>query len=85
MNGGLHAHGVLAVPPVSRLAGSVGEHVARSGGLYLQGGVARIDLRPVEPDQVDRVVSYALKAVLTGRLDPDEGLVLLPRTLSELP
>lgn len=85
VNGGLHTHGVLAIPPVSRLAGSAGDHVARSGGLYLQGGVARIDLRPVEPDQVDRVVSYALKAVLTGRLDPDEGLILMPRALSELP
>jgi hypothetical protein len=30
-------------------------------------------------------VSYALKAVLNGRLDPDEGLVLLLRALSELP
>jgi hypothetical protein len=54
LNGGLHAHGVLAVPPVSRLAGSAGDHVAGSGALYLQGGVARVDLRPIEPDDVDR-------------------------------
>jgi hypothetical protein len=57
--------------------------VAGSGGLYLQGGVARVDLRPIEPDQVDRVVRYALKAVLNDRLG-DEDLVLLPRALSEL-
>ena len=84
VNGGLHAHGVLAVPPASRLPGSAGDHVAGSGGLYLQGGITRVDLRPIEPEHVDRVVRYALKAVLNDRLG-DEDLVLLPRALSELP
>ena len=86
MHGGLHLHAVLAVPPDSRLRDqTVAAHFAENRDLYRLGGeIARVDVRPVRPEDVTKVTRYAFKAVLDGRLDLDAGVLVLPRTVSEL-
>jgi hypothetical protein len=86
VNGGLHAHAVVLVPLGSRLPGTLRDHVARSGGLYV-GLATRLQRLHVEPIDGDyhRVARYVFKSVLSRRLDYDDAVILLPRTLSELP
>ena len=84
-NGGLHFHALLLIPPTSRLEASVDEHFRFNDDLY-RGRldlVRTIHVRPVI-DGVERVVDYVFKTVLRGRVSYDEGILLLPRTSSEL-
>jgi hypothetical protein len=86
VNGGLHAHAVVLVPPGSRLPGTLRDHVARSGGLYVGPAtwLQRLHVEPIDGDY-HRVARYVFKSVLSGRLEYDDAVVLLPRALSELP
>lgn len=85
-DGGLHFHGLLALPPQSRLRGQTAvEHFARNDALYRRDvDVARIDVRPVDPADIAKVLRYALKAVCRRQIGLDGGVVILPRALSEL-
>jgi hypothetical protein len=86
VNGGLHAHAILLVPPRSRLRGSVVDHFRDNDLLYRPVGrsrIARIHVRPIDHDPV-RVTEYVMKAVSNRRLDYDEAVFVLPRALSEL-
>ena len=40
--------------------------------------------RAVRPEDITEVTRYAFEAVLDGRLDLDAGVLVLPRTVSEL-
>lgn len=84
-NDGLHFHGILIVPPNSRLKGTVSDHFRLHFGLYGTdpGGIARIDVRPVVDDRAG-VMNYVLKTVGNGRLSYDDAIVILPRSKSEL-
>jgi hypothetical protein len=84
LNDGLHFHGVLVVPPRSRLTTSVEQHFRDQQRLYV-GDRTRLDRLHVVPvDQnLDDVVRYALKGLARGRL-PYDSIVVLPRSLSEL-
>jgi hypothetical protein len=90
VNGGLHLHGLLVVPPFSRLRLPADEHVRSAQSLYLSGGedgtparLKALDLKPVEGG-VGCVVPYWLKSLARRRFGPDD-LLVLPRALSELP
>jgi len=84
-NCGLHFHGIILVPPASRLRESLVDHFQENWKLYAGPGKAiqRIDVRPVAGDH-GRVVDYVLKTVLNGRLSYDEAILVLPRTRGEL-
>jgi hypothetical protein len=84
-NGGLHVHALVLVPPTSRLGGSLEEHLRAREDLYAgpRKSVQRIHVVPVDREN-ERVVDYALKAILNGRLTYDEAMIVLPRTKGEL-
>ncbi|AWN44004.1 hypothetical protein [Methylobacterium durans] len=87
VDGGLHLHALLAIPPASRLKGeTVEEHFAQNDELYRRGGgIGAIDVRPVCPADIEKVTRYAFKAVRDGKIDLDAGVLILPRTVTELP
>jgi hypothetical protein len=84
-NGGLHFHGLVLLPPASRLKGSLPDHFEANSDLYAgsRNSIQRVDVRPVVEDH-GRVVDYLLKTVLNGRLSYDEAMLVLPRTRDEL-
>lgn len=84
INNGVHLHGVLLVPPSSRLPVPVHEHFRHQQALYVRDGrrVLRVDVRPVDRD-LERVVAYALKGLSRRRFALDD-LIVLPRTASEV-
>jgi hypothetical protein len=83
-NGGLHVHALLLMPPFNRLKGSLTDHFRDKHDLYVGSGrsIQRIHVRPVVGDH-GRVVDYALKTVLNGRISYDEVVLVLPRSRGE--
>jgi hypothetical protein len=84
-NAGLHFHGLLLVPPDTRLEIPVEEHFRDYQGMYLgrRRLITKLDVRPVT-ETFDRAVDYLFKTILRGRVSYDDGVLLLPRTRSEL-
>lgn len=84
--GGLHFHGLLAIPSNTRLADqSVQEHFEKNDRNYRRGlGIERIDIAPVEPGTIPKVMRYCLKAICRRTIGFDEGILILPRASSEL-
>jgi hypothetical protein len=84
-NGGLHVHALMLMPPTTRLKSSLADHFREKQDLYIGSSrpSLRIDVRPVVSDH-GRVVDYALKTVLNGRLSYDEAILVLPRSHGEL-
>jgi hypothetical protein len=84
-NDGMHYHGVLLTPPVSRLRIPVAQHFTENTDVYLCDPVlARLDVRPFNPSDVQDVVDYALKGLKTNRLPDEETLLILPKTHLEI-
>lgn len=83
INGGLHMHGVLMMPPFSRLRVPTDEHFRQKQAFYLgdRSHLRRIDLRPIK-DDIEKAVDYALKNIRRGRFMIDD-LLVLPRARSE--
>ncbi len=78
-NDGLHYHGILLVPPQSRLKTSVQQHFGEQQDYYCRDGILRrIDVRPFVDADAPAVTDYVLKGLKTGRLPDDENLLLLP-------
>lgn len=86
VDGGVHYHGLLVIPPSTRLKGqSAQEHFAKEDEFYRRDtGIARIDVRPVPPADIKKTLRYCLKAICRRTIGIDEGLLILPRALSEL-
>lgn len=84
VNGGLHAHGILLLPPVSRLRVPAEEYFRENQSAYVDAAstLDRIDVRAIDMNP-EIATDYALKALKTGRTDFDD-LILLPRSVSEL-
>jgi hypothetical protein len=85
VNDGIHFHALLFIPPSSRLRESADEHFVRNQRGYVgdRSRIDRIDVRPIKSNP-DRVVSYVMKTLRSGRLDYDEAVLILPRAVSEL-
>ena len=85
LNGGLHFHGLMLVPRHSRLKQSVIDHFRQYEALYTRSGqlIQTIDVRPVV-DGHRRLVDYLFKTIKAGKISLDEGLLILPRTRSEM-
>ena len=84
LNDGIHFHGVLVVPPRSRLTTTVEAHFRDQQRLYVldRTRLDRLHVLPVDRN-LDNVVRYALKGLARGRL-PYDDIVILPRSISEL-
>jgi hypothetical protein len=81
-NGGLHYHGIFLIAPPDRhhrLKGPLDQHFCDQQNYYTRDGLLRsIDAKPFPLADAEAVVDYALKGLKTGRIDYDEGLLLLP-------
>jgi hypothetical protein len=84
-NDGLHFHVLLLTPAKSRLVESVDEHFSSNLSLYLGQHrlVSSINVRPVNADH-GYVVEYVFKTFLRERVTYDDGVLILPRAVSEL-
>jgi hypothetical protein len=84
LNAGLHMHGLLLMPPRSRLKVGADEHFRDHQGLYCgdRSRLDRIDVRPITHTP-ELVVDYLLKSVRRGRVSYDD-ILILPRAVAEL-
>jgi hypothetical protein len=80
-NGGLHAHGVLAVPSITRLKTNVPDHFSAYQNLYVKNRLVHLDIQPMT-HHIAETVDYGLKGLKTGAASLDEVLVL-PRAFGE--
>jgi hypothetical protein len=84
INEGLHHHGVILLPPRSRLREGLVAHLEQQQQRYLAGTrLASIFAEPMT-DNLEKAIRYAFKTVESGRLDYDDSFVVLPRALSEV-
>jgi len=84
VNGGLHHHGIILLPPTSRLRTDLASHFASDQERYLAGSrLSSIFVEPIE-DNLEKTVGYAFKGLVSGRLPYDESFVVFPRALTEL-
>jgi hypothetical protein len=85
INRGLHYHGLLLVPPRSRLTVTADVHFTDDHDGYVISGKPLADLHvtPVTDDPW-YVVDYVMKSVKNRRVSYDDAVLVLPRTSSEL-
>jgi hypothetical protein len=85
VNGGLHYHAVVLIPPVSCLDEDLTEHMPRKYSAYLgqKNRINTIDVQRITYAP-GSAVEYSLKAFKSGRFS-DDHLLVLPKALSELP
>ena len=81
LNGGILAHGILAVPWQSRLKRPVVEHFEMNKELYQRNRLLRIDVRPIER-KLAFTVDYAMKGLKSGNASLDD-VSFFPKTLGE--
>ena len=85
VNGGLHLHGLLLVPPVTRLRVSVEQHFVDGQAHYAPPHLplARLHVVPITT-ALDFTVDYAAKGLRDPRLGHDDAVLILPRSASEM-
>jgi hypothetical protein len=85
VNDGLHAHGVLLMPSVSRLKTTAADHFEGRQRLYVRAGkpLTSLHAKPIESN-VRGTTDYALKSLKNGRLSYEDALIILPRATTEL-
>jgi hypothetical protein len=72
INGGLHLHGILCVPWISRLKVDVPTHFEAKKAVYVKNRLIRIDVEPIYSVRVNHVVDYAFKALKNGNATSDD-------------
>ncbi|QOZ42187.1 hypothetical protein XH89_00920 [Bradyrhizobium sp. CCBAU 53340] len=84
-NEGLHFHGLLLLPPTSRLKQGLTDYFREKHGLYIRAArqIERIHVQSIDRNP-DRATDYVLKTVRRGRISYDDGLLVFPRARSEL-
>jgi hypothetical protein len=83
VNGGLHIHGVVVATKEGRMKEGLDEHFSANRRLYRTPNLYRIDVEPIRSD-APSVTDYAGKAVKKRRFS-DDDILILPKTLDELP
>lgn len=85
VNGGLHLHGLLLVPPVTRLKVRVEQHFIDGQAHYAPSHrpLVRVHVVPITTEH-DFVVDYSAKGLRSRRFDHDDSVLILPRSASEL-
>jgi hypothetical protein len=74
INDGLHVHGILLMPPKSRLNRDLLSHFKEHEGLYVKNRLLRLDVKPIEYD-VDYVVGYLFKSIKHRKVDFDDVII----------
>jgi hypothetical protein len=80
-NGGRHYHGVLVVPPSSRLKQNVPDHFAKAATRYVKKRLLRLDVKPIDGN-LTFVVDYALKGLKSGIASNDD-IRIFPKAVTE--
>ncbi|RUW89171.1 hypothetical protein [Mesorhizobium sp. M7A.F.Ca.US.010.02.1.1] len=85
VNNGRHVHAIAAVPPWSRMKGTLEDHFYEHQNQYTGNGkpLFRIDAQPITHDGWF-ATDYGLKGAKSSRVGYDE-LFILPRSTSEVP
>ena len=83
INNGLHYQGIALTPPVSRFRSTLDEHFRQDQHKYINDKLARIAVQPITWDP-DYVTDYVAKSIKQG-LASDEDIIILPKTIIELP
>jgi hypothetical protein len=84
VNGGLHIHAPMYVPPESRLKVGLDEHIADNREFYVSqsGRLAYLDATDIDRTPW-KLVDYVFKSLKRGRISP-EDIIILPKAASEL-
>lgn len=72
---GLHFHGILLMPPCSRLKKSVIDHFATNETLYVKKALLELDVRRIDSD-LPKVVDYLFKSIKRRSFGWDDWYVL---------
>jgi hypothetical protein len=85
INSGRHVHGILGIPPTTRMKDNSADHVA-SQAVYTDAKYTRIRNIHVKPitSRPAYVAGYALEGIKYGFADNDD-LLILPLSRSEVP
>ncbi len=75
LNGGFHAHGIMLMPPKSRLKGSLVSHFSENKHLYESNRLLRLDVRAIDSN-LHYVTDYVFKSVKHRKFDFDDVLIL---------
>jgi len=78
-HGGLHYNGVLLLPPKSRFKADIIKHFDGYKDVYVRWPIQRIDIREIDPEDLNYVIDYAGKTMKTNRVSQDD-ILLLPDT-----
>lgn len=81
INGGLHIHGVLLMPPVSRLKVDLVSHLNQHQPLYLRHGLLGIQVQQVHSN-LPRVVDYVFKSLKRHTFTFDD-ILIYPKSATE--
>jgi len=79
-HGGLHYHGLLLLPPKSRFKSDIIKHFSGYKDVYERSPIERIDIREIDPEDLNYVIDYAGKTMRTNRVSQDD-ILLLPDAL----
>jgi hypothetical protein len=77
INDGLHYHGILLVPALSRLKVSAIEHFANKKELYVKNCLLELDVRPIDRN-LPKVVHYIFKSITRGRFSWEDWRLFGP-------
>jgi hypothetical protein len=83
INDGLHMHGIVVANRWARIPETLDVHFEENPGTYLSRKLRHIDVRRIT-HSAEYVTEYALKS-LKRRTFFEDDILVLPRTLSELP
>ena len=83
VNDGLHYHGIMCVPGVSRLRQGFAKHLRVHPEVYVAGHLQRVHARRIASRDLTRVTDYAFKSLPRRRASFDD-LLVFPRTASEV-
>ena len=82
INNGLHSHGILLIPPKSRLRVGPEDHFEAERHRYIRGSLLKIDVRRIDTN-VEYTTGYGLKYLKRGPTTFDD-VVIFPKAQSEV-
>ena len=78
-NDGIHAHGILLMPPRSRIKEDLMQHFAKNQHIYIRDRLLRLDIKPIETN-IPHVVKYVFKSLAYRKLTFDDVIIFPKET-----